>query len=73
MKTTLGTDLTVRDICAGFEYNAAESKGLYGWGGKLTIQPEYQRHYLYAEKGGDTRIDNCQMLCKAHNRSKGND
>lgn len=52
MKTTLRTDLTVEDICAGFEFSAAEGKGLYGWGGKLTIQPEYQRHYLYAEKDG---------------------
>lgn len=52
METVLRTDLTVGDICAGFEYSAAEGKGLYGWGGKLTIQPEYQRHYLYAEKGG---------------------
>ena len=48
MKTTLRTDLTVEDICAGFEYSEAEGKGLYGWGGKLTIQPEYQRHYLYS-------------------------
>ncbi|MBQ3442530.1 MAG: DUF262 domain-containing protein [Selenomonadaceae bacterium] len=52
MKTTLRTDLTVGDICTGFEYDSAEGKGLYGWGGKLTIQPEYQRHYLYAEQGG---------------------
>lgn len=53
MKTTLRTDLTVGDICAGFEYDAEEGKGLYGWSGKLTIQPEYQRNYLYAEKGGE--------------------
>lgn len=53
MKTTLRTDLTVGDICAGFEFDESEGKGLYGWGGKLTIQPEYQRHYLYAEKGGE--------------------
>ena len=52
MNTTLRTDLTVGDICAGFEFSAAEGKGLYGWSGKLTIQPEYQRHYLYAERGG---------------------
>lgn len=52
MKTTLRTDLTVADICAGFEFNEAEGKGLYGWSGKLTIQPEYQRHYLYSEDGG---------------------
>lgn len=53
MKTTLRTNLTVGDICAGFEYSESEGKGLYGWGGKLTIQLEYQRHYLYAEKGGE--------------------
>ena len=53
METTLRTDLTVGEICAGFEYSAAEEKGLFGWNGKLTIQPEYQRHYLYAESGGE--------------------
>ena len=53
MKTTLRTDLTVEDICEGFEFDEAEGKGLYGLDGQLTIQPEYQRHYLYAEKGGE--------------------
>ena len=43
MKTILKTDLTVRDINEGFVYNEYEGKGLFGWGGKLTIQPEYQR------------------------------
>ena len=52
MKTTLRTDWTIGDICAGFEFSEAEGKGLYGLGGKLTIQPEYQRHYLYAEQNG---------------------
>ncbi len=52
MKTTLRTDITVADICAGFVYSELEGKGLYGLGGKLTIQPEYQRNYIYAEKGG---------------------
>ena len=49
MKTTLRTDITVRDICEGFVYDTNEGKGLYGWGGKLVIQPEYQRHYIYYE------------------------
>ena len=53
MKTTLITDLTVADICAGFEYDAAEGKGLFGLDGKLTIQPEYQRNYLYAQNDGE--------------------
>ena len=49
MKTTLRTDLTVENICEGFEYNELEGKGLFGWNGKLTIQPEYQRNYLYTQ------------------------
>lgn len=52
MKTKLKTDLTVADICNGFVYNQLEGKGLFGLGGKLTIQPEYQRNYIYAEGGG---------------------
>ncbi len=50
MKTTLRTDLTVADICNGFVYNQLEGKGLFGLGGKLTIQPEYQRNYIYEGK-----------------------
>ena len=34
MKTTLRTDITVRDICEGFVYDKNEGKGLYGWGGQ---------------------------------------
>ncbi|HEU5403861.1 MAG TPA: DUF262 domain-containing protein [Terriglobales bacterium] len=52
MKTTLKTDITVADVCDGFVYNELEGKGLFGLGGKLTIQPEYQRNYIYAEGGG---------------------
>ncbi len=52
MKTTLRNDLTVADVCNGFVYNQLEGKGLFGLGGKLTIQPEYQRNYIYAEGGG---------------------
>jgi hypothetical protein len=52
METTLRTDLTVAGICNGFVYNQLEGKGLFGLGGKLTIQPEYQRNYIYAEGGG---------------------
>lgn len=52
MRTTLRTDLTVADICDGFVYNQLEGKGLFGLRGKLTIQPEYQRNYIYADGGG---------------------
>lgn len=49
MKTELRTDITVRDICEGFQYNESEGKGLFGLSGRLTIQPEYQRNYIYKE------------------------
>ena len=52
MKTTLKTSITVKDICEGFVYNELEGKGLFGLSGKLTIQPEYQRNYIYASDGG---------------------
>lgn len=56
MKTTLKTDLTVKNINEGFIYNEYEGKGLFGWGGKLTIQPEYQRNYIYADGKKDVAV-----------------
>ncbi|MBQ9725933.1 MAG: DUF262 domain-containing protein [Kiritimatiellae bacterium] len=49
MTTELRTDITVEEICKGFQYSELEGKGLFGLGGKLVIQPEYQRNYIYAE------------------------
>lgn len=56
MRTTLLTELTVKDICEGFVYNELEERGLYGWAGKLTIQPEYQRNYIYADGKKDVAV-----------------
>lgn len=56
MKTTLKTDLTVGDIREGFVYNEYEGKGLFGWSGKLTIQPEYQRNYIYAKEKKEAAV-----------------
>lgn len=56
MKTKLRTDLTIRQICEGFQYSESEEKGLFGWGGKLTIQPEYQRNYIYANGKDDAAV-----------------
>ncbi|MBW8309944.1 MAG: DUF262 domain-containing protein, partial [Candidatus Paracaedibacteraceae bacterium] len=50
MDTKLLTNITVEQICKGFIYNELEGKGLFGLSGKLVIQPEYQRNYLYAEQ-----------------------
>ena len=58
MNTTLLTDLTVADICDGFVYNELEGKGLFGWGGRLVIQPEYQRNYIYADGKRDVAVVN---------------
>lgn len=37
----------ISDLIAGFQYSELEAKGLYGLSGTLTIQPEYQRHFIY--------------------------
>lgn len=66
MKTTLKIDLTVADICDGFVYNQLEGKGLYGLSGKLTIQPEYQRNYIYADKGGSKEQAVIHSLLKGY-------
>ena len=56
MKTTLRTDITIDDICKGFVYNEYEGKGLFGLSGKLVIQPEYQRNYIYADGKKDVAV-----------------
>ena len=55
MKTEFKT-FTVSEICEGFEYNELEGKGLYGLAGQLTIQPEYQRNYIYADGKRDVAV-----------------
>jgi len=66
VKTTLRTEITVADICDGFVYNQLEGKGLFGLSGKLTIQPEYQRNYIYADGGGKKEQDVIHSLLKGY-------
>lgn len=47
---------SVKEICEGFIYNELEGKGLFGLAGKLTIQPEYQRNYIYADGKRDVAV-----------------
>lgn len=56
MKTTLRTDITIGEISRGFQYNELEGKGLFGLNGRLTIQPEYQRNYIYADGKRDVAV-----------------
>jgi 5-methylcytosine-specific restriction endonuclease McrA len=66
MQTTLKTDITVKDICEGFVYNELEGKGLFGLSGKLTIQPEYQRNYIYASDGGKREVAVIDSILKGY-------
>lgn len=66
MKTLLRTDITVAEVCDGFVYNQLEGKGLFGLGGKLTIQPEYQRNYIYADGGGKREQAVIESLLKGY-------
>lgn len=56
MEAKLHTEWTIADICKGFSYNELEGKGLFGLNGQLTIQPEYQRHYIYNDGKKDVAV-----------------
>lgn len=55
MKTDLER-YTVEQLIDGFVYNELEGKGLFGLAGKLVIQPEYQRHYIYGDGKKDVAV-----------------
>lgn len=56
MKKELRTDITIGEICQGFVYNEQEGKGLFGMNGRLVIQPEYQRNYIYNDGRKDVAV-----------------
>ncbi|MDD2392049.1 MAG: DUF262 domain-containing protein [Bacilli bacterium] len=66
METILKTNITVKDICEGFVYNELEGKGLFGLAGKLTIQPEYQRNYIYASDDGKREMAVIDSVLKGY-------
>ena len=55
MKTSL-KKYSVKQLSEGFQYNELEGKGLFGLAGRLTIQPEYQRNYIYADGKRDVAV-----------------
>ena len=55
MNTKLRT-YSVDEILKDFVYNELEGKGLFGLGGRLVIQPEYQRHYIYGDGKRDVGV-----------------
>jgi hypothetical protein len=66
METTLRTEITVKEISDGFVYSELEGKGLFGLSGKLTIQPEYQRNYIYASEGGKREVAVIESILKGY-------
>lgn len=56
METILNTDYTVEKMVEGFVYSELEAKGLFGLAGKLVIQPEYQRNYIYNDGKKDVAV-----------------
>lgn len=55
MKTDL-KQYMIDEVVDGFVYNELEGKGLFGLAGKLVIQPEYQRHYIYGDGKKDVAV-----------------
>jgi 5-methylcytosine-specific restriction endonuclease McrA len=62
MKTEL-KKYKVSEIVDGFVYNELEGKGLFGLSGKLTIQPEYQRNYIYANEKKEAAVIDSLLKC----------
>ena len=46
----------VSELINGFYYNELDEKGVNGLGGKLIIQPEFQRNYIYSTSGKDVSV-----------------
>lgn len=57
---------TVAEVTEGFLYDKNEGKGLFGLAGTLTIQPEYQRNFIYADAGGKREAAVIRSLLKGY-------
>jgi len=55
MRTEL-REYSVAELVEGFVYNELEGKGLFGLAGRLVIQPEFQRHYIYNDGKRDAAV-----------------
>jgi len=47
----------VEQVVDGFVFSELDAKGLFGLGGRLVIQPEYQRHFIYKDDQQKAVID----------------
>lgn len=63
------TDIGSMDICYILKFSTHGYDSLMSWIYKLN---EMDADYVAAYKCGSTDISKCQMLCKTHNWTKGN-
>ena len=53
------TTITIRELCAGY-VNDTETdieRGVWAYGGKLCVRPEFQRSFVYDDKQANAVID----------------
>ena len=48
-------EIPIRDIVEGYVDN--DEEGVFGYGGRLNIRPQYQREFVYEEKLRNAVID----------------
>ena len=48
-------EIPIRDIVEGYVDN--DEEGVFGYGGRLNIRPQYQREFVYKEKPRNAVID----------------
>ena len=60
-------EITIRDLAQG--YVDEDENGVWGYGGKLNIRPQYQREFVYKDKQRDAVIDTVikkfRITCKS--------
>jgi len=56
MELKLKQEYTVEEVLKGFEFSEFDGRGLFGLSGRLTIQPDFQRHYVYGDGKRDVAV-----------------
>lgn len=56
MNTELTTTITVKELCEGALYYNADNMPTMAMNGKLIVQPEYQRNYIYGDGVKDVAV-----------------
>ena len=54
-------EIPIRDIVEGYVDN--DEEGVFGYGVRLNIRPQYQREFVYKEKPRNAVIDTIMKRC----------